>query len=142
MTFERIDWEAEALRVASAFGIEFPCQFLEFDSDQRLLYLQGFTSRIWLRKEGALYLTALYDQKGRLFTVSESYADSAEIFIGWDGSVDRRPWFYDHNLLIARALFYLDLLTPEVEAALLVSVSAHERLEWLLHSRKVLTPSD
>jgi len=134
MNFESMDWEAEAQRVAAAFGVEAPCQFLEFDSNQRLLYVQGFTSRIWLKHTQTLYLTAFYAQNGRLFTITQGYGDSAELFIGWDGSVDRRPWFYDHNPIIARALFYLDLLTPEAEEALCISVSAHDRLEWMLQT--------
>jgi hypothetical protein len=133
MAYETLNWKHEANRVAAAFGAEGECEFVEFDAGQRLLQWRGW-SRIYLA--GSLYFGALYDGEGRLFSVTEGYTDAAEIFISWDGSVNQRPWFYKHNILLARALFHLQLLTPEVEGALNVSVTAHDKLEWTLNYRE------
>ncbi len=80
-----------------------------------------------------------YHQHERWFVLREANVLDPEIAfvsLNWDNSlcnsdVVRKP-DKTANLAhcLARVLFNLGLLTPEVEAALEVSITAHEKLGW------------
>ena len=77
----------------------------------------------------------------RISQVAEGKHLTAQVCIMWSGETYlgvRNNWPrigqvpVKANLTLAKGLFYLDLLTPEVEDLLQLSLSEHEKLEWML----------
>jgi len=144
MNFETMDWDAEAQRVQRAFGIEPSCEFV-------LLRENGgrwFTVRDREEGEiiygslicGPLFISVNYYQNYMSFCVGMANLDDeppmTSLKLGYDGNdifvYELSKNHPEYALLISRALFYLDLISPEVEAALQLSITAHQKLEWTL----------
>jgi len=139
MNFETIDWEAEALRVSRAFEVEEECEFfvippdwydLEKGETRELLHDFGLEQHN-VEALGEFELTVNYSPESRFYGLeSLDTGEAAVISIQWDGSLPRRVYRHKPTKFLVRPLFHLDLLTPEVEAALGVSISANQKLEW------------
>jgi len=142
--YETLDWELEAQRVAAAFEVAEPCHFT---------HLRGITSYVATEREtdlnkslllkNGLYVDISYDRESKVFVVSEINENgyvkhSCLIVVGWGGpnrtvrygKRSAQPDYILHTL--AKALLFLDLLTPEVETQIGISITAHERIEWTL----------
>lgn len=144
-TYETMDWDAEAKRVAAAFGLDMTAEyeFREFpeENPQTMLLRQIGAPKIVLPTRPETSFEYFIGAKGRIFVLSNNGNPNngpvgaramtlASLY--WDGTIDITPFQLDsrYSEILARALFHLDLLTPEVEQALQVSVSAHEKIEW------------
>ena len=125
MNFETMDWEAEAERVRHAFCANDLIPFHKSAS--------GCTIEIQTPQGG---LSMQYGEDGRYFALQGQEQIPTEISINWDGTLDGQavcgPETQADSDFIAKGLFHLDSLTPEVEAALQVSISNHQKLEWQL----------
>jgi len=143
MNFETVDWELEARRVAAAFGIaQGTCKFhLNSASDEQ------FEERCLLLKNGGsangdgFVLDIIYTRLSRYFAMCDNATgDLARVHILWNGEL--RYVKYEMAPLLAeplaRALDHLDLLTPEIEAELKISVSAHQKIKWVIEHSKVM----
>jgi hypothetical protein len=135
MTYETIDWEVEAKRVARAFGVEGK---VEFRQHRRLKGSQRF-GVIGVRKlavpvgEG-FFVDVAYETKGRFFALADkTHKNWVSLKIGWvrgDISYGDSGNVEEFSTRLARGLFHLDLLTPEVEHKLTATISAHQKMEW------------
>ena len=137
-----MDWKAEAKRIQVAFNLKTECEFVQNESGACLesvggqkdegIYLQGEYLHDWLE------LLVTYSAKDRVFEISRVRTPEklhggsfSMVIITWDGSTSIIGGdSYSH--ILARALFHLDLLTPEVEITIRATISAHEKLEWKL----------
>jgi len=128
MDYETMDWEDEAKRVASAFGVREECEFVEDKWGQKVL--RG----TWDGQSPAIApeicLLAAYTSEYRDFSMANcDHGTYVRIF--WDG---RKPeiecGMYEEA--VAHSLLLLGLLSPEIEAALGATFSAHQKLEWLV----------
>ena len=129
-----MDWKAEAERVARAFGLEGKCEFYRRNKHDESRYFRHLVKPYAItfpHPIGETRLRVTYDPNGRHFDLSNGSAWSL-MSVGWDVRQYQLPILAFYNFHIAKALFYLDLLTPEIEDALEVSISAHEKLEWIL----------
>jgi len=140
-TFETLDWNAEARRVARAFGVTEECHFHTYvenepiengDGDYpylRLTLKDGLTEPTIFCRDDVALLCEYDEDIGRSYYV---YAEKGVtgIRMEWDESL--ASLIKDSTLLplLAKGLFYLDILTPEVEETLKITVTAHEKLEW------------
>ena len=138
MTYETLDWPSEAERVALAFGVVGECEFQNTGLTHSLKFIdQNGTAQPVLRGEGEYVAAVEYSAAGRRFSASRNYISldseaETRIHIGWDGSVRRVSLWLGEADFLAKALYHLGLLTPEVEAALKVSISSHQKAEWAL----------
>jgi hypothetical protein len=146
--FETTDWEVEAKRVVQAFGVKRRCAFKKM-GESRLagMYLRDKPLPFPDEPETTkLRLIVEYNRTERRFTVwghagpkeFMKVSRRTQIVLDWDGAVISSWLVYhdaglpDDSELLARGLFFLDLLTPEVEATLKVNVSQHQKMEWAL----------
>ena len=126
-SYETLDWEAEAIRMARAYGVKVECAFIEtrYGKD----FIDIATRKKAEISEGVVG-TAGYSPSNRFYTV-RSRSSWTVIQLSWLGEVQSAHVGKDFEVAaLARAFFHLELLTPEVEAALSVSITAHEKLEW------------
>jgi hypothetical protein len=152
MNYETMDWEAEAIRVARAFGIKEKCEF-RFERlrngtrmsafKQMSLYIEATASKPSLPWGDVLHASC--DNDGRTYdAIAKSSSDfNLVISFEWDGElmiaelVDN----YAYVDLFAKGLFHLGLLTEEVEAELKIYITAHQKLEWALeYEERIKTP--
>ncbi len=140
MTFETLDYVAEAERISTAFDVKGECEFIGSDYDTMKLRQNNIT-QIELNTRDNLFLYCVYEkQLGRTFSIySKSENDSvelAQITVDWLRGLPYEPVSEAidtiHAYTLAKGIFYLDLLTPEVEAAMQVTISNHQKLEWVL----------
>jgi len=132
MDFETIDWEQESQRVARAFGIEEQCHFvMENDLVTRKLYV-GEEPYIFVSRTKLIGVD--YFELGHTFQAVNPRRTKAEAFVSldWGVSILMSQPEAELSPLLAKPLFHLGLLTPEVEAALKVTITAHQKLEWAL----------
>lgn len=131
-TYDTIDWQAEAQRVKRAFGVEGECEF-RLENYERLLYEDGDEGMIYQPKIAEnLYVQAAWTDSDRYFLIHQCHGHKSTSIGIWDtGVLNDSPNDLTYAVPLARALFHLDLLTPEVETALQVTISHHEKLEWL-----------
>lgn len=131
MTYETIDWEAEAKRVAKAFGIKGECVWIDVRKQAvQLVALDDLVCKYGIPISEDAYAVVQYSKGSRFFQIFDGSPDVG-IFINWQGAV----WESDviaHGDTLAKALYHLSLLTPEVEQALGVTIDAHTKLEWEL----------
>ncbi|RYZ62631.1 MAG: hypothetical protein EOP09_18600 [Proteobacteria bacterium] len=134
MTFETMDWEDEAKRVAAAFGLEPTVHFEDGDAqDLKTLYWgdRGDANDIHMR-DGLMFI-ANYSTDCRFFEIlGTSVSFDSWIEIGWDGEigVPVPPKRMAYAMHLARGLFHLGLLTPKAEVDLQVTTTFHQKLEW------------
>ena len=141
MTYETMDWEAEAKRVAKAFNVLSACYF-DYDPDEAKCDLCSRPAQT----TASVFLTdwhqlrSSYDRdEGRLFEIHKG-TSNVFILIYWDGDVnqswgknsDLTPGYFELINMLAKGLFHMDLLTIEVEAHLQTSITVHQKLEWTL----------
>ena len=135
MDFETMDWKAEAERVARAFGVEGKC-FFRAEYEEYVLRSVDRANKDYFKQpliQPRVYLLATYEAEGQYFEIYNPAAgQSTTIIIGDTIDLNRfsGDLFFANEM--ARALYKLDLLTPEIEAMLKVNISAHQRLEWAL----------
>jgi len=130
MDYDSIDWEVEAKRVARAFGIEEQCQFvLDNDLVSRSLYV-GDDPYFYLSSEAIVRVD--YFDLGRSFQTMNPRQAKAVLFVSidWDGFILMSQAEFKLSLLLSKPLFHLGLLSPEVEAALKLTITAHQKIEW------------
>lgn len=134
MDFETIDWNVEAKRVARAFDFEGECEFVPTTYAHEMEIVSGGSSQLKIHQR--LYLNATYSLYGREFGLWQgwefSQSWSARVVVKWNNRIVVHLNPSEPRLFLAHALFRLDLLTPETEAELKVSLTAHERIEWTL----------
>lgn len=126
MTYETLNWELEAQRVARAFGVEGECDWHIHNEDRRL-FLADTSPYVPYVPFSCSEIAIAYARSGRDFHNASSY-----LVIGFDGKIHVNEGAEKFGKPLARALFHLDLLSPAVESALGVSISHHEKLEWTL----------
>ncbi len=128
MTLETIDWELEAERVKRAFGLKGEARFKlwydlarQFQLDGNSLVPLGESEQLIIAYEGVMKFTLW--RNGEFDT-----------YIGIDFEGKRRGQTFAGRgcHTIAEGLFHLGLLTPEIEAALGMDISHHQRAEWIL----------
>ncbi len=97
-----------------------------------------------LTQDGMLLLVSYRLDTGKLllyFTLTENKPMTildrawASVCFSPDGSLVRELLLADSNkyaVPLAKGLFHLGLLSPEIEAALKIAVSAHQKMEWTL----------
>lgn len=139
MNLGTMDWELEAVRVAGAFGVAEECEFrnksnsgADDEFEERLFCLKN--AELPLVNEFKMSVT--YMKTRRIFVILNPQNHCVgQVFISWQGqSMFGGFGSFGKLPLMTRALFHLGLglLTPEIEAALNVNISAHEKAEWLL----------
>lgn len=133
MTYETMDWEAEAKRVAAAFGVTSECIWIDLGSkgNKKLVSLDAAECKYGIPISEDAYALIEYSRKWRYFEIFDGYPDIS-IYINWQGVVWDEPDVIQHSDTISKALFHLSLLTPEAEASLKVAISHHQKLEWTL----------
>jgi len=140
MTPETIDWPLEARRIRQAFGLQGLCLFKpwyegarQFQMDGNSLVPLGDNAKLFVAYEGVMKFT-IWRSNGFDPSIGLDRASELDTYIGltYDGKVRGQTFAGRYSNTLAKGLFHLDLLTPEVEAALKVSVSAHEKAEWTL----------
>ena len=118
MNFEITDEDAEAKRVQLAFDLErfrFPIDVL-VPSEK-------------------FYLTVEYKPHFRYFKVTDKQTtniDYADIKLHSNGMTEIEVTSDECSFELARGLFLLGMLTPEIEAELEVTISSHQKVEWKL----------
>ncbi len=143
-----MDWGVESQRVTRAFGVKRRCVFKKMEESWLIsMYLRDQPLALSDEAEKTkLRLIVEYNLHERRFDVwghsgPKAFIKAArrtQIVLGWDGTVISSWLIYhdarlpDDGELLARGLFFLGLLTPEVEAALKVSISQHQKMEWAL----------
>lgn len=140
MSYETIDWNAEALRVARAFGVEGEFRDGGFYDKKYLSVGEHYEAIPFTGAGYGELFSVVYTFDQMQFEVWNTWNHTrTDCHIGYDGSfsdglstLDKKKFPIAHRYPLARALFHLDLLTPEVEEALQVSVSAHEKMEWTM----------
>lgn len=141
MTYETMDWEAEARRIAWAFEVKTECKFrqkIKSYGEKRILLSCG-RNNVAIDENWNLYAT--YKPGGMWFRMEHSafltgvgWVSSGAMWVSLDWNrkvLDAGP-DHEYSELLVRALFRLDLLTQEIETALESSVTAHQKLEWQL----------
>lgn len=139
--WDRQRWENDAARIGRAFGIqgefrelpEHPKRFCKIVPD-------GEKPEWFFNVKNDLWLGIIYMKDCRLLQIAENERHRVliRVHLGW-----RRTNFHaniirniegcqEAQLILAKGLYYLDFLTPELEASLGITVSAHEKLEWRL----------
>jgi len=138
MDYETIDWEAEAQRVARAFGLSEKCYFREqvppATSSSRLYY----HDLCWKDTKGGyefpdgsgvIFICVYVKQIGVRYGFEREYGRANTSFLlNWKSKPIVRGNDAVLVPLLAKGLFHLGLLTAEVETML--NVSNHEKLEW------------
>jgi hypothetical protein len=129
MTFETMDWEAEAKRVARAFGL-LTCTVASELHQGGVCYRANDTTN-------EFNVSCKYTSRYQCFELERVDKNiiglnSSTIYLNWEGSVRTAHPDAQTTPELAKGLFHLDLLTPEVEAALQVSISNHQKIEWAL----------
>ncbi len=132
ITFETMDWEAEAKRVSLAFGVEEKCRFVKSSLNETMTFRPLTDGQDVKVPDGSVRV--YYQLKVRSYQIFASSKISVAVRFITSGGVITRIVPKDCPAVkpLARALFHLDLLTPEVEAALKVNISAHQKIEWTL----------
>jgi hypothetical protein len=159
MTYETIDWDAEALLVARAFGCDEDCRFEEKldgepvksglgnerylcwkiaeEGQEWILKLKGLAEYwnhwYWFPELEEVAFRCTYNKDyGRHFIISPSHeTGDTSIEIGWDGDCGCGIGDKALAIRLAKGLFRLGLLSHGTEAELKVTISAHEKLEWV-----------
>ena len=129
LSFKNIDWELEAKRVALAFGVREQCEFLEKKAGQMSLCGRWEQRYVFIAPE--IVLEAVYDSESRMFGVGTADNGSC-VRIFWDGRKSEVVVDDYERGIIIRALLELGLLSPDIEAALGTTFSAHQKLEEML----------
>jgi len=143
LAYDSMDWEAETKRIVAAFEMVEPCRFIRHAGTASCEATERMddknTSRILLKN--GLRAAVSYSRTAKSFGISY---DNRYYGVGfrWDGShIKRNPpkqtkrakprpdIVYD---TLGKALFFLDLFTPEVEEVIGGSITAHQKLEWQL----------
>jgi len=144
-TFETLDWELEARRLNAAFGIEgeFRAAFDDEPSGPKWLIKtigsDAMPNMFIVNAE--FWVSFYYDRKNRYFTVGKIPRQSPTSFpnkkfiLNWAGTqfrVQGSQIDIEGHWIIAKGLYHLGLLTDEIETAMQVAVSAHQKIEWTL----------
>lgn len=127
MIYETMDLMAEARRIARAFGVEGPVSW--FDHDDDIVFV--------LENKPSLVVSYNIEGNYKIFNFDNPLAiwsDDCTV-IREDGSAIRNHPNSENDEVLACALFHLNLLTPEIEAALNISVTSHLKLEWTLEHK-------
>jgi len=136
MTSEIINWELEAKRVGLAFGLTWPCWFVRYGDANKTYQLITTKSGEWheLIGQDEIQLHIRYTKDGRWYYLKDSSQQSLMRFCRQLNhfTYSAIPFLPDHSKIFVRALFKLDLLTPQVEECLGITISTHEKLEWTL----------
>lgn len=136
MDFDSIDWKAEATRVALAFGVKTHSYFGKSNwgyGKAMRFYISG-GPRVYLETLDTAQLIVLYSRECREFTLIKFPDGKASVSLSYSGQLIDKPSIVHsiYSYPLARALFLLDLLTPEVENALQTTISTHQKIEWML----------
>lgn len=127
MTYETIDWDAEAKRISDAFGLCDGVFVKAFDESTQKTFING-----WLTKE-----RVIYDTDFRCYEYYDFPSNPTRIYLNWQGKVCFSPKIGRDGgpLIVGKALFRLGLLSDEV--AEILGISAHQKIEWELecHAR-------
>ena len=142
MTFETMDWEAEAQRVALAFGVEAKCRFVKSNLNETMTFRPTTDGQDVKVPDGSVRV--YYQSKVRSYQIFASNEVNAAVRFIASGGVRTRIVPRDCPAVepLARGLFYLNLLTSEVEASLQVAISAHQKAEWTLEYAKRLAAAE
>jgi len=135
MDYKTLDWEIEAQRVMKAFGIVEPCEFkpeavgVETDMVLRMIGTDLSPALPWGERLGVYYGT-----RDRLYQAYEDDRHTVSFIasIDWEGKLTAPFYVIENALFFAKGWLYLGLLTAEIEQALEVRITAHEKLEWAL----------
>ncbi len=103
MTYETMDWDAEAKRVALALGVVGECEFRIKNPIKPSYLIEGYLST------GCFQVTYVQPRIGFIF-----YGDAGQILVqlglSWQGRLLDCHVSNCYPLSLARALFHLDLL--------------------------------
>jgi len=132
-----LDWEAESKIVARAFDTIDACSFVGPRNWKALRRNIGEGWGLPSLSNG-LSLQIQFRHSERTFSVTQGDRASAHIIIEWDGNLPPHGlerMFYEKttecDIALARGLYCLGLLTSEIEAALEITVTNHQKAEWL-----------
>ena len=140
--YETMDWEAEAKRIARAFGVEGECHFEVPQHDppaqggsQRIPQTGFRTLRLkngdYARLANGVHFWCDYRRgAGRNYWLRASLHSRLGIKVAWGGQLAFQIDDYTLAPALTKGSFHLGLLTSEIEAALKANVTAHEKLEW------------
>jgi len=148
MLTEPPDWELEAQRISAALGME-TGKFKE-NTDFLATYVRrpAFEPRYLTFRRDGIKLEIVYNDSERWFTVDKDAPDfdvyegdylGSTVVLTYDGMGYRIYNVGQYASELARMLFKLDLLLPEIEAGL--GISAHEKLEWMVEREERLKQS-
>lgn len=134
-----MNWKYEARRVTAAFGVEGQCRFADTESGKKLtrdgyewirvvetdgiwefrfMYIENFM-RIDGRSRDNLKVMLTIDHRGQIVNL-------------WKGGLESK---------LVKPLASLDILTDKIERALGATVTATERLEWMMEYEARLKPA-
>lgn len=135
MNYETIKWQDEARSVARAFGVKCECYFAPDENEHVLRHDETG----WLPGNDETWVSVRYKASHRDFMlVKERKTIGIEISYDADPAGTRiyagvsKTDNLELQIYLTRTLFYLDLLTPQLEAALQLSISHHQKLEWAM----------
>lgn len=134
LNFFTIDWALESLKVTQAFDVRESCIFgPKWGTDRTAMEYSPVLEPLRFCHIKDALLSITYRPYSRSFTIQGQGRNGRIAQIMW---IDEQPISSvgdaEYSLWLAKGLFHLDLLTLEVEQALALSVSHHERLEWQL----------
>jgi len=137
--FAITDWGAEAALMMRAFGVTEECQFFG-PHKMKMLLLKDHPhddekGEIPI---GDFWLRVIYNTDSRLFQLRD--ADRSLVIAArllWNGDLyTRNKRERAAEQLMAKGLFNLGLLTPEIEEKLRLTLTLHEKLEWQMEWEK------
>ncbi len=143
MTFETIDWEAEAQRLALAFEIDTRCVFRPFTYHESEIKGMHFWPE-WRNKYALLscgnHFSASYNSEYKTYSChrNENDWEALHLTFSWNDDFMGSQVVRQSPLSFARGFVRLNLFTPEIELILQAPISAHDKLELRLQYQERL----
>lgn len=126
------DWAKSADQIMTAFGSTASCVFIDKTGfPHRTLVPKNEFKSCEVNLSGGASLRVLYSTTSLYFSYT-SATSSFALSLNNDGTLARVNSQRGDGEVFARALFFLDLLTPEVEQAIEFPISGHQKMEWAL----------
>jgi len=136
MTYETIDWDAEAQHLKTAFGVVGKCFWVSQANFVHINFGKGpavYGQVLTVKSGGYTAMCSsgdrvhiLYHPNGLYFELSRLMEVYCSAFIGWNS---KEPVTQGYAAPMHRALAYLVMNSHAVAAAM--NLTEHEKLEWI-----------
>ena len=136
-----LNFDMEARRIGAAFGIDAPLVWRPYEIGGNELV--GRENPEDALRSGALLLRVVYSSN-RYFSLRAATVDATQdkantaVTCSWNGEIKHLPSDSAHVLPLTRSLFCLGYDIAPLEAEFDLTVSAHERLEWMVEFKEQL----